>query len=152
MFSWRCFEKETSHTARTEALTDTCAPERKRSSQLDSVEVCQGNWEKFSLWGQEAPLFRYAQIVLPVRGPLGDYYFCIYLFYHVFVLSFQLIVFFKFLILSPQIFLSYAIEKKFAGRVFETLAVNPDFSYPTRPKSHKVDTKTYSHKTLKFQY
>ena len=61
------------------ALKDTYTPigcEEKKG-------VCPGNWERVSLWRQEAHLLR---IALPVGGPLGMCYFCIYLFYFVFIL------------------------------------------------------------------
>ena len=57
----------------------------ERKMNVCSVEVCQGNLGKVSLLCQEAPLFRYVQISLPVRGLLGDCYLDIYLFFHVIV-------------------------------------------------------------------
>ena len=48
--------------------------ERKRC--ISSVKVCQGNWERVSLWHQEVFPFRFAPISLPVWG-LGDDNFCI---------------------------------------------------------------------------
>ena len=46
----------------------------------------KGFWRGVSFWCLEARLFRHAQIPLPVWGPLGNCYFCIYLFYFVFIL------------------------------------------------------------------
>ena len=58
----------------------------------------KGFSDGFLFWHQEAHLFRNVWIVLPIRGPLGDCHFCIYLFHFLFIvflfLFFHAIVFF----------------------------------------------------------
>ena len=56
----------------------------------------KGIWSGVSFWRSEAHFFfRHTRVAFPVRGPLRDCYFCIYLFYFVFIsLNFFLCYFF----------------------------------------------------------
>ena len=88
----------------------TLAVERKRWT-ICIVKICQENWERISLWCQKAPLFRHALILLPVSGILGDFYFCIYLFYHMFILFFMLLLFYNFLLNPHKLYISKDLYK-----------------------------------------
>ena len=87
MFSWRRYKQETQHAAKTSSLRKHAFSNwlSREKGHVLSVEVCQRNWGCVSFWHQEAHLFRYARIALSVRGPLGNCYFSIHLFYFVFI-------------------------------------------------------------------
>ena len=56
--------------------TDMCAPtDYWEKRNVRSVEMCQGDSGRVSLWCLEASLFRHLRIAIPVRGPLGYCYF-----------------------------------------------------------------------------
>ena len=106
--SWCCYEQETLCAAQPEALANTCFNWLSRKkSDICSVKVCKGKRGWVSFWDQEAHLLRHAQIVLPIKGPQGNYciycLICIHLFYFLFILSlfFHVIVFFLF---NPHIY------------------------------------------------
>ena len=77
MFSWRCYAQETQHAAKTPNLSVLqLAVERKRTSAQS--RYIKGTEKEFLFRHNETPLFRYAPISLPIRGSLGDSYFCTY--------------------------------------------------------------------------
>ena len=109
MLSWHCYE----HMLQ-------MAVERKR--HVCSVKVCQGNWERVLLWHQEAPRFRHVPISLPVRGPLGNCYFGIYVLFHVyfiFIVIFLCYCFFHFLFNPHRYPLKYWREEKFGDTILQ---------------------------------
>ena len=80
------------------ALASTCfvlTTKRKRCVRLS--QDGKRLWTRIPLWHQEDPLFKHAQIWLPVRGLLGNWYFCIHLFHFFMLLSFS----FSYLIPTP---------------------------------------------------
>ena len=96
MFSWGCYKQETQYTGKARGLrTHVLQLAVKRKRCVSPVKVCQGNWERISLWQQEVSLF----LDMCRFGFLSEAcYFCFYLFHFVFILFFHVMFFISYLI------------------------------------------------------